>query len=181
MGWVDHLQACQQGGPGRKIKGCDVHQVRLLDRLPGLVSASGDPWTHWSSTPPFAGECATWAAKNRAHHPGGKLSCAGRGGLITFKLANLITFNQSRGVFFENNGTTYNMSQVPSQEEDFVNTVAVLPQIDAFFFKTYSRAHVTFDLGSTKLRHFGNFGALTQRVNHQSMICFKKLGYFLGR
>ena len=96
-GWVDHLQACQQGGdqpePVGKTsqKGCDVHQVQLLNRLPGLVSASGDPWTHWSSTPSFAGECATWAAKNRAHHPGGKLSCTGRGGLITSKLADLIT------------------------------------------------------------------------------------------
>ena len=115
------------------------------------MCAYGDPRTHWSLTSPFAGEGATWAAENRAHHPGGKLSCTGRGGLITSKLADLITLNRSRGVFFKNNGTTHNMSQESSEEEDFLNTVAVLPQIDTSSCKIYSRAHVTFELGSTKV------------------------------
>ena len=43
------------------------------------------------------------------------------------------------------------MSQESSEEEDFLNTVAVLPQIDTSSCKIYSRAHVTFELGSTKV------------------------------
>ena len=87
------------------------------------------------------------------------MSCTGRGGLITLKLANLITLNRSRGVFPENNGTTHNMSQESSEEEQFFNSVAVLPQIDTSSCKIYSTAHATFDLGSAKdeaLRKLGS-------------------------
>ena len=145
------------------------------------MCAYGDPWTHWSSTSSFAGEGATWAAENRAHHPGGKLSCTGRGGLITSKLADLITLNRSRGVSFENKGTTHNMSQDSSEEEDFLNTVAVLPQFDTSSCKIYSRAHVTFELGSTKVEALRKLWSTDTESESSINDLFKKLGYLLGR
>ena len=38
---TQHLQL--EGGPTSQ-KGCVIHQVQLLNRLPGLVCASGETW-----------------------------------------------------------------------------------------------------------------------------------------
>ena len=68
------------------------------------------------------------------------------------------------------------MSQVPSEEEDFVNTVAVLPQIDISSCKIYSRAHVTFELGSVKVEALRKLRITDTKSESSINDLFKKIG-----
>ena len=68
------------------------------------------------------------------------------------------------------------MSQDSSEEVDFLSTVAVLPQFDTSSCKNYSRAHVTFDLGSTKVEALRKLRSTDTESQSSINDLFQKIG-----
>ena len=68
------------------------------------------------------------------------------------------------------------MSQDSSEEVDFLSTVAVLPQFDTSSCKNYSRAHVTFDLGSAKVEALRKLRSTDTKSESSINDLFKKIG-----